>query len=255
MKYVIKNEEPTAFINWKIQEQENLNRLYNKGDSNACWSHLGSEKKGDLEEGFIYYSKKQLVESLLEEQGFICAYCNRIINNDITKLPDFKENSDKEKKSNRIDRVCSIEHLVSRKENIEKTFEYENITATCRGGEKVPKPRHTHCDCERGSKPMPFTPLEEVCETEILYTRSGDITGLTDRAEKLIKVLGLDIPKLIEARKIEIIKSVIETQDSGTSIDLTKEKAIEKYEKIIANKPFIEFCGAIMSVLKNDLMV
>ncbi len=246
MKYILKNDEPTAFIHWKTQEQDNIIRLYKSGDSDASWSHLPSSMPSRPEEGIVYYSKKQLADALLEEQGFICAYCNRVINNDLSKLSEFE---------NARDRVCSMEHLVSRKENIEKTFDYKNLTATCRGGEKVPKPRHTHCDNKRGAKPLPFTPLAEACETEIIYLQNGIIIGLTPRAEEVIKILGLDIPQLEENRKIALQKRVYEPQEDGTATPISKDRAVQEYKNITQNKPYVEFCGALMSVLKNEFMI
>ena len=155
-----------------------------------------------------------------------------------------------------MDRRCSMEHLDSRKDNIRRTFDYRNLMGTCRGGEKVPRPRRTHCDNLRGSKPLPsLIPLVEACENEILYLENGSIVGLTTRAERLIELLGLDIPRLEENRQKEIKKCVRPVRDDGLSKKLTKDEAIQKYGEISKNKPFVEFCGAIMSVLNNEYMI
>lgn len=59
------------------------------------------------------YSKEELKQSLIEEQGHICCYCGQAIENDNWSV---------------------IEHLNPKTANLCKTYDYTNLLASCDGG-------------------------------------------------------------------------------------------------------------------------
>jgi hypothetical protein len=87
---------------WKMQETDSLEWYYQNNDAGSAWGHLPEKPPQIKEEGVVYYTKRELTFDLLKEQGFICAYCNRVIhNNEVERGArlDF------------IDRKCSVEHI------------------------------------------------------------------------------------------------------------------------------------------------
>jgi hypothetical protein len=61
MKHIIKLSPPQSFIDWYNANNAHLQATYATGDE--IWQRLDSRVKKDL------------IDSLLKEQGHICAYC------------------------------------------------------------------------------------------------------------------------------------------------------------------------------------
>lgn len=210
MKKITKNTEPQFFIDWKAR------------NSPQSWEELQNPKKG------------QLREHLVEEQGYICCYCNRAIN---------------------ADHTTKIEHLLPQDQNLypEKRFDYDNLLASCDGGERDKKPhRMVHCDARKSNQLLPISPLNNDCESQIRFLPTGEILPQNNNpdAQQTIAVLGLDIPKLNLERQSAIepyINGEIEINsgaDIQKEIDLLNQKTDEKYAP---------FCSAIISVLESIL--
>lgn len=175
MKHIIKGESPEGFESWKAADQP------------TSWDEfkgtLPSENK--REEGVAYYSKVELREVLLEEQGHTCCYCEMQIFNS----PNSK-----------------IEHIEPREGDTqtERIFDYSNLVLSCNGGERDPKPKTLHCDTKKDNNYIKISPLDPRCETEITFTIEGKISGLTTNAQDSISVLNLHIPKLNNLREAAI---------------------------------------------------
>lgn len=196
MKYIAKKPEPTAFTAWKQSIQETLQRYAEKSTKgDRIWELLSSKIPDDKKEvGNIYYSKEELREELLKEQGYICCYCNQFIDNNHTTI---------------------IEHLQAKEQDpTVLTFDYENLLASCNGGQKdeaegTPPKRYKHCDALRSSpdksidnnKNLPITPLNPDCEKRFSCTLEGEIVANSTDAAETIRLLGLDAPKLGRMRR------------------------------------------------------
>ena len=74
MKYIVKHPAPQAFENWKKQENP------------ITWDDFPSNLPQNQEDGIVYYSKNELRERLLDEQGYICCYCQQEIKNDFNTV-------------------------------------------------------------------------------------------------------------------------------------------------------------------------
>jgi len=138
MNLIVKNK-PTPFHHKLVKFQK---------DINATYPNLTGEIKGDL------------LKALLEEQGYICAYCMQTIN----------ENN------------SSIEHIIGQSftdENGDKLGEknqlnYENLLAVCEG--KSCKD-NLHCDKSRANyqkyRPLYVNPLENRIIQNIKFSEKG----------------------------------------------------------------------------------
>jgi uncharacterized protein (TIGR02646 family) len=257
MKYIQKRfkdqnpPEPPQLTAWKVQENEVLEGFYQNDNAKAAWGHLQDKLPNVQEEGIVYFTKNELLNAhLLPEQGFICAYCNRIVH---FEPAHFNPTLDSK------DRRCSVEHVDEKSKNARvNTYNYQNLVATCRGGEKIPPPRYTHCDCKRSDTPLFLHSLMPECEKEFLYISNGEITGMTDRANETIVTLGLDILKLKNDRETEIKKRIFDFDTEGNVIRISDEIAQKQYDLLSQKNEegkYIEYCGAVLSVLKNEFNV
>jgi uncharacterized protein (TIGR02646 family) len=256
MKFIKKNytdlipPEPTAFMAWKTQEHERLQHFYSQNNAADAWNHLPAKQPDIHDDNIAYYSGSDLKKELLTEQGFICAYCNRRIHQEENRF------ADDEKAQDHNDRRCSIEHVSAKTEDpANNTFNYSNLVAVCRGGERIPKPRQIHCDNARGSKPLPINPLQEDCEKHINYKFDGAIETeyCTPSVREIVETLGLNIRKLVIDRESSI-KGTVMTDDMTEFID--KEKAQKLLIKLNTLKEgkYEEYCSAIISFIKNNLI-
>lgn len=131
MKYISKQQEPQEIRDWKNLANDNWQ---------PSWSVFQNPQK------------QRLKESLVEEQGHICCYCQQRIY---------------------VNSKTEIEHIITREEcdnrnNEALKLEYTNLIASCEGNK--PPSRHPdinksrHCNGFRGNKSLPINPLTQNCE-------------------------------------------------------------------------------------------
>lgn len=109
------------------------------------------------------------------EQLYLCAYCCKRI-------------------SGGSDDTMN-EHVLARRIAPSRSLDYTNIVASC----TTPK----QCDDAHGSQPLPLTPFDSECETDIRFKLSGRAEGMTADAEETIRILNLGNTNksLVEQRK------------------------------------------------------
>lgn len=73
MKFIVKHEEPKAFIDWKAM-------------ANADWQPTYRDLRGNV--------KKTVKEALMSEQGGLCCYCERRLANNDSHIEHFRPQSD-----------------------------------------------------------------------------------------------------------------------------------------------------------------
>ena len=247
MKYIVKNTEPTTFTEWKSNNNSTILQFYAQNNARELWDFFG--RSGQV--------KKDIRKALVEEQGFICAYCNREIHND-----DLSGSND----IDFIDTRLIIEHVSSKSADIEaNALDYNNMVATCEGGKDVytselgigniPTNR-PYCDKKKLGGAIDLHPLMPECESEITFTIEGDIVGKTTRAQATIDCLGLSYFKTL--RK-EILRGLLfEDFYAETPIQWISEQdaklLFQKYNQM-ENGKYAAFCSAICTVLKENFNV
>jgi uncharacterized protein (TIGR02646 family) len=148
------------------------------------------DTKNDVSKGI--FTRTNILKDLLSEQGFLCAYCMRQIN----------------------ETNASIEHVVGQNyvdENgkligKELDTDYNNILAVCDGQLCQ---NDTHCDKSRSKyqikKPLLYiSPLDSTQMQYISFTRNGKIEYKIDDEnieDDLNRVLNLNCETLVENRK------------------------------------------------------
>ncbi len=177
MNYIQKWEEPEGFKEWK------------RRNSNVNWGNFGDE------------IKQEVKMSLLKEQGYICCYCEKRVNN---------QNS-------------HVEHLKPKSRFSHLMFYYNNLLCSCKA----------KSDSNRSSNKANLTcgylklswydekmvmPLMKDCSGYFRFTGSGEILPVQDnglkqeRAHLTIEKLGLNKYNLQEQRKA-VMNQLLKTQN------------------------------------------
>lgn len=199
--------------------------------------------------GVDYQSIPELVESLLKEQGYICAYCMR-------RIP----HRDKLYKKDGIkyvltDEAHRIEHVLSRDNHPDKKLDYNNMVVCCPGhiGDE------DHCDRLKGSNDISFSPLDSVFISTLSYKTDGEIVSSEQKYNKEInEVLNLNTPLLKQNRKESwesVKRELITIKKSNAWSKALIEKYIQKYRSMHINKEgksqYIPYCGIVVYNLQK----
>ena len=229
MKYIVKNPEPIAFKNWRE----------NNDYKPILYSELPSNPPRHPEEGICYFSRKELTEALLKEQGFICCYCN--------------------KRLKQADKV-TLEHLETQTENPDKALIYNNLLASCDGGfpqkegEKIIKIKSAFCNNRRGALPIYVHPLQVDCATKFYFNlENGEIKGINEDVTTTINHLNLACAYLNDERK-EAIKAIILDDPMDEFSDFIEPKEarllmIKLEQQAAEQTQFQPFYTAVMAAL------
>lgn len=258
MKYIQKQEvEPVEFANWKFQEQETLESYFKLklGAANYAFDHLPSNPPTYEDPGIHYYSKHQLKDNLLDEQGFICAYCMQGLIND----PN-----------------CTIDHLEPKSANPKKnTFNYHNLLASCSGSIKKSAPsagqskaKHfkeelRHCNNKKDENPIPISPFDPHCESRFVFAKDGHIhPAIEDDMEAIrtIQVLGLNSPVLVRKREAAIERILYpdlpDEDDNTTKRMISRTEGMARIEELknLNQNRHEPFCIAIIQVIEQFVL-
>ena len=215
MKFIVKGQEPTTFRDWKAEANENWT---------PCYDNLQAPQKPILH------------QSLLQEQGFICCYCN-----------------------NRIEVQDShIEHLVPQSQNIQGSdVDYNNMLASCgRSGASVYQ-GHSERTCgeHKGESTIPITPEQHDCELKFSYGSNGSISSATPNdndAQQTIRILNLDCDKLNRNRKDAIDGIIFVDRQTGELIsDAERIIILQRILDQDIEGRFIANCITIKQVLEG----
>lgn len=175
MKYIVKQTEPESFIIWKNKEND---------DWKPTYANIDKQERIDL------------FKSLKDEQGHICCYCERELN----------------------DRDCHIEHFRPKDKTKFPHLElvYDNLLCSCQVNTEKGEP--LHCGNSKGNwfdEELLISPLDSTCESKFKYTFDGQILPFNEddeAAKTTIERLQLNIDKLKDLRK-GVIDALFEDED------------------------------------------
>ncbi len=138
----------------------------------------------------------ELQESLLREQGYLCAYCER-------RIPV------KDKASNEDHR---IEHWHCRNLFPNEIFDYGNLLMCCPGQIVAGE---SHCDVKKGNQVIEWSPLKRECIDSIKYRTDGTIFSTNDKWNEDINIrLNLN-HEILKRNRAETLQGVINCINSG----------------------------------------
>jgi uncharacterized protein (TIGR02646 family) len=192
----------------------------------------------------VYEAIPELRESLLKEQGYICAYCMRRIP---TNDPRATETSKTE--------TSKIEHIKPRSSpHRHLEMDYGNMVICCPGkmnGED-------HCDTKKGDSEMRFSPFDSRTQESISYSSGNGMikSNHTEWNEDINTVLNLNHP-LLQANRKQTLDGVIDSltilRQKGTWKSSDIEKNIAKWSNPDAEGKRKEYCGIVLWYLKRKL--
>ena len=139
---------------------------------------------------------------MLQEQGYICFYCERRLT---------PESGD-----------YHIEHLNPQSADDDDALDFANFLCSCL--RTTVKGDPLHCGMKKGANIIPVTSFQLNCSENFKFTADGKITGVNEQAIKTIEILALDISKLNDLRE----KALELFLDPYLSVDDLKD-FVEKY--------------------------
>ena len=154
MKRIHKREAPESFLRWV---RKNHSHNWDSLDSNV---------------------KRELAEQLRLEQGRLCCYCERRVDQDHSHIEHFKPQNDFP----------------------QEAFRYENLMASCHHKES--------CGTKKQHRFFPemVCPVDKECEERFFHNAKGEIVPVEEEdkhAWETIALLGLNSRKLRESRRIK----------------------------------------------------
>lgn len=201
MKYISKGSEPQTFADWKALANED-------------WQPSYESLSGEI--------KRTVKTALMQEQGYICCYCERRLTDEDSHIEHFRPRTDPD-----IDPLG-----------------FANMLCSCQNRLKKGEPRHCGNLKENWfQEDLLISPLEPECEAVFAYLGDGGMHAsdpLDDAARTTIQKLGLDIDKL-RALRNHAIEPFLEPSLSDTDFKVF----ISGYLQHDADGTFPEFYTTI----------
>ena len=201
----------------------------NKQQEPASWTQRR------LTPNATYEATPDLRDSLLKEQGYICAYCMRRL--PVSDAP--YENA-----------TSKIEHLLSQKKHDELQLEYSNMVVCCPGRLFG----NLHCDASKGEEDIQCSPLSQEAMSTIQYYNDGTIKSTNAAYNTEINdVLQLNIDILKSNRKAlwEAVRKEIQRHDDRTLAFM--RRVLDVYKSFDADGKRIPYCGIVIYKLTKRL--
>lgn len=162
MKHIVKDQNTPLFDKWKTSANED-------------WQPTYDDLRGE--------EKKEVKDSLMKEQGYICCYCERRL----------------------IDEDSHIEHFNPQNNNDAHPLDYANLLCSCQQNLAQGEPRH--CGNLKGGwfdDKCLVSPLDSDCGGRFAYLANGKIIPARESdgiARMTIEKVGLGINKLNALRE------------------------------------------------------
>ena len=136
-----------------------------------------------LTPGVEFDARRELKDSLLKEQGYLCAYCMA-----------------------RIDKGhMRVEHFKPRSHYPDGRFTYRNLLACCQGETQG----KSHCDVSKGEDEIKLSPLEPSCVDTLSYeSRTGAIKSSNEDYNHDLDTLNLNA-HIIKQNRRDVLRGVI----------------------------------------------
>lgn len=219
MLYIKKNSEPKQLIDEKRKGLQSYAELTNT-------------------------TKNAIRESLLIEQGFLCAYCMQRINVDNTTIEHYIPQNP---------RNLSIDESLS--------IAYSNMLAVCCGNTEIGKHKNENeliCDKHRGNKPLTVNPLDMHSVEKIRYRSDGTIySDDADIQKDLHETLNLNCEAVLlkQNRKsvLDAVKRNIFNKNKNTLSKRQLENMLTKIQQKRDGK-YNPFIGIAIWYLKKKLV-
>lgn len=208
MKQIVKSKQPNSLGKYK----KNIGAEYDGADFSPV--------------------KKDIKNSLLKEQGYLCAYC--------------------------MQRICfdemKVEHFFSQSKYKDKQLDYKNFLGCCLGG-MGERAKDQTCDTKKGNEDIAYSPSNNRhrIDNKIHYTHDGYIKSNDSKFNEDINTrLNLNNSRFILNRIL--ILEALECELNSRKGERNREqveKMIEKYSSVDKNGKYKEYYGVILFFLNK----
>lgn len=205
----------------KKHSQPNSLIKYKKSEKYPTYETVPTDVKNDIK------------QQLIEEQGCICAYCMKRIQQG--------------------DNSVTIEHYIPRNGkngNPDKQLDYNNLLAVCDGNRGS---KNLTCDASKGSDLITVNPLSEISVQQIKYKSDGTIYSNNEAINHDLDVtLNLNYITIKNNRKsaLDTLKNkLIKVKNTGDWSNIAKKYYIQLSQSHIKS-PYV---GILLNYLKKYL--
>lgn len=204
MRKIVKNPEPKEWVEYRLTPDVDYNAI------------------------------PELRESLLREQGYLCAYCMR-------RIPQKDTNSNE---------TTRIDHILSRDKHPEFKLSYQNMVICCPGAID----NNFHCDKLKGHRDVSFNLFDDAFIGTLSYgTKDGNIKCSVPQYEKEINaVLNLNHPLLKRNRQMTL-KAVIDKLGKKQWKVSDLKRIISEWDEKDTENKYKPYNGIIVWYLKRKL--
>lgn len=205
----------------------------NKLSEPRSLQHYRKQKDAKFDGPNFTAVKNDIRKRLLQEQGFICAYCMRRIEDDITKT--------------------KVEHWVARTVDPRRQLDYGNLLACC-DGNKGSKPKNQTCDTKKDDANLQFNPADpnDNIDINIDFKSSGIISSKNKifNAE-LNDVLNLNHSRLVMNR-VAVLEELQGNlgKSNGRRTYAELQRMINEWSSCDSRNHFHEYYGVVLYDLK-----
>ena len=190
-----------------------------------------------------YQAIPELRDSLLKEQGYICAYCMR-------RIPIRDQNSNE---SSRID------HIQSRTKYPKLELSYKNMVVCCPGAIDSDNPQkgkysNFHCDKSKGENDISFRPFDLSFISTLKYkSKDGTIESSNDKFNKEIKnTLNLN-NAFLKANRLQTLKGILDCLSKKKLKESKIKELLESWNKKDDKGMYKPYCGVVVWYLEKIL--
>jgi uncharacterized protein (TIGR02646 family) len=203
-------------------------------------SLIKAQKENSLYDDLFLETKNEIRESLLEEQGYICCYCMKEID----------------------EHTMKIEHYQSQPDSSHLQLDFKNMLGACTGviKEKGKTKLTEHCDSAKGSEKLELLDPTESKKLhfikELKYTKTGKVFSNNPKVQNEIdKILNLNVEYLKRRRASIMAETVNEIIINEKKGKISKSFLTNKIEKTNTKKEgkLFPFCQVIIYRLEQKL--
>lgn len=176
----------------------------------------------------------ELRDALLEEQGFICAYCmRRIPTNDINS-----------------DATSKIEHIKSQDDRPDLQLYYSNMAICCPGNMN----NEPHCDTLKGPRSVNFNLHSTALSRSISYSSKNGKIKSNNPAwdDEMDKFLNLNHP-FLQLNRRDALAGVIQAIDSEDWDSAFIRRKFREWSELDTQGKLKEYCGIVIWYLQRKL--
>ena len=216
----------------------------------ATWRQVNANTQQNLTYGAAGFPRKPVLVSLLREQGWLCAYTLKLIDETSAHIEHIKPQT-----------LCRAEDEQRESQSLPKQrldIAWKNIVA-CFPAPNQEAPPGYGADKKGSWWPAIgyagfVSPLDPTCEEKFVFGVDGSIKHKCDAGKETIEKIGLDDGRLVELRKSAMLRAGLHPRSPKLLMSAAHtKKLIAAWAHRNAEGKFKEFCTPLKAVALKHL--